>query len=249
VSLTKRLVDLAKSNLNSLLEKAADTADPRRKLNSLTDDELEQELERRRSMRAGEAAVRDARARIDADEPKPASAPPPASASSASSSSASSSSAPPNGAPPRSTATSDREARAQAAREREARVKAARESREAEVARRAAKAAEKARAQAEQQARSAPPPRSSAPPPGAGARSGAAPRAPRGADPMVVQYYARLELSYGAPWEDVKASYRRLMRKYHPDLHAGSPAKLKAATEVSQALTQAYNELDKILNK
>jgi len=46
----------------------------------------------------------------------------------------------------------------------------------------------------------------------------------------------------------VKLAYRKLMRKYHPDLHGHkSPEKLRAATEVSQALTQAYNELEKVL--
>ncbi len=64
---------------------------------------------------------------------------------------------------------------------------------------------------------------------------------------MIAQYYDRLELPYGASWEEVKAQYRKLMRKYHPDLHAGNPAKLKAATEVSMGLTQAYNELEKHL--
>ena len=240
MSITKRLVDLAKSNLNSLLEKAAETADPRRKLSNLSDAELEAELSRRRHMREGEAAVNAARARVDAPDPprpspppSPSSSPPPRTNGSAA------------GASTSTSAGSDREARERVAREREARVKAAREARDREARDRAA-AADRARAQ---QAK-APPPRSGAsgPPPGANAGAGAR-RPPRGADPMVVQYYARLELTYGAPWEDVKASYRRLMRKYHPDLHGHSPEKLKAATEVSQALTQAYNELDKLLNK
>jgi hypothetical protein len=39
------------------------------------------------------------------------------------------------------------------------------------------------------------------------------------------------------------------MRRYHPDLHNHSPEKLKAATEVATALTQAYNELEKVLKK
>jgi DnaJ-class molecular chaperone len=33
------------------------------------------------------------------------------------------------------------------------------------------------------------------------------------------------------------------MRKYHPDRHADSPEKQKAATEVAQKLTQAYELL------
>ena len=74
-------------------------------------------------------------------------------------------------------------------------------------------------------------------------------KAPRGADPMVVQYYARLEVPYGAPWDDVKAAYRRLMRKYHPDMHAGNPQKQKAATELSMRVTTAYNGLMDALDK
>jgi DnaJ-class molecular chaperone len=35
------------------------------------------------------------------------------------------------------------------------------------------------------------------------------------------------------------------MRKYHPDRHAGSPDKQKAATEVAQKLTLAYRLIEK----
>jgi DnaJ-class molecular chaperone len=52
---------------------------------------------------------------------------------------------------------------------------------------------------------------------------------------------------YGADWETVKSAYRKLMRKYHPDLHHKTPEKQKAATEVSTALTVAYNELEQAL--
>ena len=234
MSITKRFVDLAKSNLNSLLERAAETADPRRKLSTLSDAELEAELERRRHARDGEAAVTAARARVDATEPppRPAAAAPGA--------------AKPNGAPPPAAgAASDRQAREKAAREREARVKTARETRERET--RATQQQQADRARAAQQAQKAPPPRPGAGASGANANANAR-KPPRGADPMVVQYYARLEVAYGASWEEVKLSYRRLMRRYHPDMHAHSPEKLKAATEVSQALTQAYNELDKLIN-
>lgn len=233
MSITKRFVDLAKSNLNALLEKAAETADPRRKLSNLSDAELEGELARRRSARDGEAAVNAARARVDATDAPP---PPPKAAPGAPR---------PNGAPATG-AAADREAREKAAREREARVKAAREAREREV---------RAQQQAQDRARQQQAQAKSAPPRGAGGAGAGSPGAgagarkpPRGADPMVVQYYARLELTYGAPWDEVKISYRRLMRRYHPDMHAHSPEKLKAATEVAQALTQAYNELDKLLN-
>jgi DnaJ-domain-containing protein 1 len=60
----------------------------------------------------------------------------------------------------------------------------------------------------------------------------------------IAQYYAALEVPYGSSLETVKQSYRRLMRKYHPDLHSGAPEKQKVATELTQSLSRAYSELE-----
>jgi DnaJ-domain-containing protein 1 len=60
----------------------------------------------------------------------------------------------------------------------------------------------------------------------------------------IAQYYAQLEVPYGSDLETVKQSYRRLMRKYHPDLHSQDPEKQKIATELAQALSRAYGELE-----
>src|SRR6266511_2495953 len=43
------------------------------------------------------------------------------------------------------------------------------------------------------------------------------------------ELYAQLEVPYGAGFDEVKKSFRRLMRKYHPDLHLGNPQKHKTA--------------------
>jgi DnaJ-domain-containing protein 1 len=59
--------------------------------------------------------------------------------------------------------------------------------------------------------------------------------------------YAQLEVPYGADFDEVKKSFRRLMRKYHPDLHTGNPEKQKVATQLTMSLTQAYNELEQHL--
>ncbi len=67
------------------------------------------------------------------------------------------------------------------------------------------------------------------------------------AERRVAALYAQLEVPNGAPFDDVKHSFRRLMRKYHPDLHAGDPKKHAAATQLTASLTQAYNELETIL--
>jgi len=62
-------------------------------------------------------------------------------------------------------------------------------------------------------------------------------------DTEVRRWYANLELPYGAPSAEVRAAYRRLMRRYHPDMHHGNPEAEKAATELSQALRRAYEGL------
>ena len=61
------------------------------------------------------------------------------------------------------------------------------------------------------------------------------------------QYYANLELPFGATLAEVKQAYRQLMRQYHPDKHPHDPARRELATQLSQKLTVAYNELNQIL--
>ena len=60
---------------------------------------------------------------------------------------------------------------------------------------------------------------------------------------QVADWYKTLNLSPGADLGQVKSAYRQLMRKYHPDMHAGNPAKQKAANELSMRVTAAYNGL------
>ena len=139
--------------------------------------------------------------------------------------------------------------------EAELRRRRERRDREEEERRAAARAAESAR----QKAKTTPPPRTAAPPPRTAPppRSAPPPRreekrrppppGPPIGDKRLRELYAQLEVPYGAPFEDVKKSFRRLMRKYHPDLHTGNPQKHKTATQLTMSLTQAYNELEQHL--
>jgi len=68
-------------------------------------------------------------------------------------------------------------------------------------------------------------------------------------DDAIRKAYAALEVSAGSDFDTVKRSYRRLMRKYHPDLHGGAPEKSRAATDRTQLLTQAYKTLEKHLRR
>lgn len=57
-------------------------------------------------------------------------------------------------------------------------------------------------------------------------------------------YYANLEVEYGADLDTVKASYRNLMRKYHPDRYTNDPEMERMATGLSQELTRAYQAVE-----
>ncbi|CAN5906592.1 hypothetical protein BH11MYX2_BH11MYX2_29920 [soil metagenome] len=149
-------------------------------------------------------------------------------------------------------ATSDpasRSARDKAARERSARVHKERDER---AARQKAAADEQFRRMKEQAARGGPMPNYS-PPSGSSASSSSSgssrPPRPGSTAAKLAEWYRVLDLEEGADMAKIKTSYRQLMRKYHPDMHAGSPSKQKAATELSMRVTTAYNGLVEHLEK
>lgn len=75
-----------------------------------------------------------------------------------------------------------------------------------------------------------------------------APANPVENDPLA-QYYANLELQPGADRKAVRAAWKRLMKKYHPDLHETDPNKIDTANELSRKITEAYQIIDKELSK
>ncbi len=131
-----------------------------------------------------------------------------------------------------------RAARGKAAKERAARVHRERDEREA---RQRAAADEAFRRRKEQAARSG----ASAGSYTSSSSSSSSSRPPRpgSVDAQVAEWYRQLDLSPGADLSQIKSSYRQLMRKYHPDMHAGNPQRQKAATELSMRVTAAYNGL------
>ena len=56
--------------------------------------------------------------------------------------------------------------------------------------------------------------------------------------------YANLKVPFGAPFEDVKISYKKLLRQYHPDKHASDPQKFKLATEITSKLNQSFQRIE-----
>lgn len=53
------------------------------------------------------------------------------------------------------------------------------------------------------------------------------------------EYYANLELSYGSSFSEVKKSYRKLLKIYHPDNFEGDDRQ-NFAKEITQKLNDAY---------
>ncbi|MEJ7604252.1 MAG: J domain-containing protein [Kofleriaceae bacterium] len=69
------------------------------------------------------------------------------------------------------------------------------------------------------------------------------PPRPGSTEAQLADWYRVLDLQVGADLGQIKSAYRQAMRKYHPDMHASSPQKQKAATELSMRVTTAYNGL------
>ena len=59
------------------------------------------------------------------------------------------------------------------------------------------------------------------------------------------KYYGILELEYGAGFKEIKASYKRLLKKYHPDLYYNDTEKQKTAQKITEKLNEAYTYFER----
>ena len=59
------------------------------------------------------------------------------------------------------------------------------------------------------------------------------------------KYYKILELEYGSDFDSIKKSYKKLLKKYHPDLFQNKPEKLKSAQEVTRQINEAYTYFER----
>ena len=59
------------------------------------------------------------------------------------------------------------------------------------------------------------------------------------------KYYKILELEYGSDFSSIKKAYKRLLKKYHPDLFLNKPEKLKSAQEVTRQINEAYTYFER----
>jgi hypothetical protein len=56
--------------------------------------------------------------------------------------------------------------------------------------------------------------------------------------------FAELGLAFGAPADECKAAYKRLLKVHHPDRHAGHAGNFKKATENSARINAAYDRIE-----
>lgn len=68
-------------------------------------------------------------------------------------------------------------------------------------------------------------------------------------DERLAGYYANLEIPYGSDLHTVRAAWKQMMKKYHPDLHDEDPEKRQVAGELTAELTRAYQELVTVLER
>ncbi|MBR1425328.1 DnaJ domain-containing protein [bacterium] len=59
------------------------------------------------------------------------------------------------------------------------------------------------------------------------------------------KYYKVLELEYGDNFDKIKRNYKRLLKKYHPDLFQNKPEKLETAQKVTKEINEAYTYFER----
>ena len=62
-------------------------------------------------------------------------------------------------------------------------------------------------------------------------------------------YYANLEVPYGSDLATVRRAWKRLVRKYHPDIYSHDSEKRRIANELMQGLNRAYEKLSEHFKK
>ncbi|MDR2758449.1 MAG: J domain-containing protein [Spirochaetaceae bacterium] len=80
---------------------------------------------------------------------------------------------------------------------------------------------------------------------GYGRAEGFGPAQTSGVSEALRQDFAELGLTPGASAGECKAAYKQLLKKHHPDRHAGHPGNLKKATEKSARLNAAYDRIER----
>jgi DnaJ-domain-containing protein 1 len=57
--------------------------------------------------------------------------------------------------------------------------------------------------------------------------------------------FAELGVPFGASADECKAAYKRLLKKHHPDRHAGHQGNMRKATEKSARVNAAFDRIER----
>ncbi|NKB67233.1 MAG: hypothetical protein GKR89_09240 [Candidatus Latescibacteria bacterium] len=72
---------------------------------------------------------------------------------------------------------------------------------------------------------------------------------PPNQDSELARCYAHLEIPYGSNLETSRRSWKRLLKKYHPDLHANNAEKRRIADQLTAELTRSFQVIEKSLQQ
>jgi curved DNA-binding protein CbpA len=64
-----------------------------------------------------------------------------------------------------------------------------------------------------------------------------------------IEFYANLEVKNGSNFDQIKASYKNLIKQYHPDKFNSNEEKRKTAEIITSRLNEAYTYFEKKFNK
>jgi len=68
-------------------------------------------------------------------------------------------------------------------------------------------------------------------------------------DADLLQAYTVLGVTPSATWDEITTAHRNLLKKHHPDRHAGHEGNMKKATAQSQKIGEAYQKIKKHLGR
>lgn len=69
------------------------------------------------------------------------------------------------------------------------------------------------------------------------------------ADSREAEYFANLELTSAGSLQEIKDAYKRMIKKYHPDLHARNEEKRDYAKLITQRLNEAMDYFERKYGK
>jgi len=73
------------------------------------------------------------------------------------------------------------------------------------------------------------------------------PPTPEPSDPGLAKAYANLEIPYGSDVKTARRAWKKMLKRYHPDIHHRDPEKRRVANELSAELTNACRKIEEAL--